>query len=228
MRKIFEILVSIGFFFLIFRLIAYWQKKENEKLKQAAVELGFQFESGADQEIRIPYVPDFLKPLFTFAKSESSWKMTGVVDGIPIVVYPVVRGSGKNKRSYTVVEASYRKAPPSSFKITREGFFSKIGKAVFHMQDIQIGNPEFDRRVAIKGSDPFRLVRLLSHPALQKGILDALDFHSGIMITEAGVHFEQREILTDVTRYREILQRLCVVALEMDKAFQTSGSGWTH
>ena len=47
------------------------------------------------------------------------------------------------------------------FKISRQGFFSAIGK-FFGMQDIEIGDPFFDEQFIIKGDNPEKIKLLLA------------------------------------------------------------------
>ena len=47
------------------------------------------------------------------------------------------------------------------FKISRQGFFRSIGK-VFGMQDIEIGDPFFDKQFVIKGNDPEKIKLLFA------------------------------------------------------------------
>ena len=48
-----------------------------------------------------------------------------------------------------------------SRKISRGGFFSSIGK-FFGMQDIEVGDPSFDRRFIITGNNEEKIIRLLT------------------------------------------------------------------
>ena len=49
---------------------------------------------------------------------------------------------------------------------------ARFGKAVFGLQDIEVGSEQFDKAVRIKGSDPERIARLLSGSGVQDRILD--------------------------------------------------------
>jgi hypothetical protein len=53
------------------------------------------------------------------------------------------------------------------FSISREGLFSSIGK-FFGMQDIQIGDANFDDRFVIKGNNEEKIRRLLNEPRLKQ------------------------------------------------------------
>jgi sensor c-di-GMP phosphodiesterase-like protein len=47
------------------------------------------------------------------------------------------------------------------FAIYRKGFFSDLGK-LMGMQDIEVGDPEFDEAFIIKGNDESKVVRFFS------------------------------------------------------------------
>ena len=53
------------------------------------------------------------------------------------------------------------------FEISREGFFSSIGK-LFGMKDIEIGDPSFDKQFEIKGNSPEKIKLLLADTRIRK------------------------------------------------------------
>ncbi len=70
----------------------------------------------------------------------------GVQVNIDIRVY----GNGKNQQTYTRVEAELPRETPEDLLISKEGFFSGVGK-LFGVQDIQVGIPKVDEAFIIKG-----------------------------------------------------------------------------
>ena len=54
--------------------------------------------------------------------------------------------------SYTRMRAPYVNPEGFRFTIYRKGFFSDLGK-LLGMQDIEVGDPEFDEAFIIKGND---------------------------------------------------------------------------
>jgi hypothetical protein len=60
--------------------------------------------------------------------------------------------NGKSSTVFTRMRAPYVNADNFRFKIYREGFFSPLGRAL-GMQDIAIGDPEFDRQFVVQGND---------------------------------------------------------------------------
>ena len=74
--------------------------------------------------------------------------------------------TGKTTVTYTRMRAPYANADGFRFKIYRRGVFSDLGK-LLGMQDVEIGEPEFDRDYIIKGTDEGRLRQLFGDPALR-------------------------------------------------------------
>ena len=56
--------------------------------------------------------------------------------------------------TYTRMRAPYVNPEGFRFTIYRKGFFSDLGK-LLGMQDIEVGDPEFDEAFIIKGNDEF-------------------------------------------------------------------------
>ena len=84
--------------------------------------------------------------------------------------------TGKAVIIFTRMRAPY--VNPNSFRFTiyRKGIFSDIGKW-FGMQDIEVGDPEFDRDFIIKGTDESLVRELLSHQKLRELIARQREIH---------------------------------------------------
>ena len=61
---------------------------------------------------------------------------------------------------------------PEGFRVTiyRKGFFSNLGK-LLGMQDIEVGDPEFDEAFIIKGNDEGKVCGLFANPKIRQMIL---------------------------------------------------------
>ncbi|MGH8001166.1 MAG: hypothetical protein ACREPR_17490 [Brasilonema sp.] len=64
------------------------------------------------------------------------------------------------------IRAPYVNTDGFRFKIYRQGFFSNIGK-LFGMQDIEVGEPEFDREFVIQGNKEFQVRRFFANPKIR-------------------------------------------------------------
>ena len=134
--------------------------------------------------------------------------------------------TGKTTIVYTRMRAPY--VNPNSFRFTiyRKGFFSGIGK-FFGMQDIEIGDQQFDDDFIIKGTDESQVRALLSHQKLRDLIARQPDIHFSVKDDEGwfgasfpeGVdelRFEVTGVIKDVERlkllyelFAETLDHLC-------------------
>lgn len=76
-------------------------------------------------------------------------------------------GTTTTSTTYTRMRAPFINKDGLYFKITREGFFSSIGK-FFGMQDIEIGDPFFDDKFIIKGNNPEKIKLLLAEPKIKE------------------------------------------------------------
>ena len=69
--------------------------------------------------------------------------------------------------AYTRMRAPFINKDGLYFNISREGFFSSIGK-FFGMQDIEIGDPFFDDQFVIKGNSPEKIKLLLADDRIRE------------------------------------------------------------
>ena len=76
-------------------------------------------------------------------------------------------GTTTTTTTYTRMRAPFVNKDGLYFKISRAGFFSSIGK-FFGMQDIEIGDPFFDKEFVIKGNDPEKIKLLLADDRIKE------------------------------------------------------------
>lgn len=80
--------------------------------------------------------------------------------------------SGKYSSETTRVMTSITLSDNFRFELYREGFIRKIEK-IFGAQDIEIGDPEFDKAFTIKSTNEFKIKALLRNKAI-KNLISAL------------------------------------------------------
>jgi hypothetical protein len=83
---------------------------------------------------------------------------------------------GQHSHTYTRLRAPFTNADGFRFTIYRQGIFSGIGKFL-GMQDVEVGDPVFDRDFVIKGSDEDRLRRLFGNAQLRNLITLQPEIH---------------------------------------------------
>ena len=71
--------------------------------------------------------------------------------------------------TYTRIRAPYVNPKGFRFTIYRKGFFSDLGK-LLGMQDIEVGDPEFDEAFIIKGNDEAKVVNLFADAKFRRMI----------------------------------------------------------
>ncbi|MEM7101615.1 MAG: DUF3137 domain-containing protein [Bacteroidota bacterium] len=154
--------LGVGVGYLVLRLAT----RRNEQMKQ-------QFTILADNlgcQVNLPE-----KMFLNIDKGFPS--VDGMLDGKSLHVYMYTVGSGKNQRTYTAFKIKTTNRYSYTLKIYREGFFSKLGKGL-GMQDIEIGDPEFDKEFIIKANDDFFVKEIFDDP-LKSHFLQVADKMKG-------------------------------------------------
>lgn len=130
--------------------------------------------------------------------------------------------------TYTRIRAPYVNKDGFRFTIYRRGLFSDLGK-LLGMQDVEIGEPEFDDAFIIKGSDEEKLRKLLVNPRIRELFQRQPAIHLSVRDDEGwfkarfpeGVdelYFREHGIIKDVSRlealydlFAEVLDQLCLI-----------------
>ncbi len=130
--------------------------------------------------------------------------------------------------TYTRIRAPYVNKDGIRFKIYKSGIFSGIGAAI-GMQDIIVGNPEFDKAFVIKGNNEEKIKQLFKNPVLQKLMLEQPHFHLEVKDDEGwfgtsfpeGVdelYFQVPVTIKDLQHlkglfdiFSEVLNQLCII-----------------
>jgi hypothetical protein len=75
--------------------------------------------------------------------------------------------TGDTHITYTRMRAPYVNKDGFRFTIYRKSLFSELGKRL-GMQDIEVGDPEFDRDYVIKGNDESKVLALFGNPRIRQ------------------------------------------------------------
>lgn len=135
---------------------------------------------------------------------------------------------GENNATYTRMRAPFVNKDGFRFTIYRRGLFSDLGK-LLGMQDVEIGEPEFDDAYIIKGNDEDKLRRLFANPRIRQLIEQQPRIHLLVRDDEGwfknkfpeGVdelYFREIGIIKDIERlkalydlFAEVLDHLCKI-----------------
>lgn len=102
--------------------------------------------------------------LFKSPRIEVPWRLGH------IYIDTYTQSTGQSAVTYTRVRCAYKTDHPFDMKVYKKGAFSNMGKAL-GMQDIEIGQSEFDESFIIKGDDE-RLIRaVLNQYNLQNALM---------------------------------------------------------
>lgn len=130
--------------------------------------------------------------------------------------------------TYTRMRAPYVNKDGFRFTIYRRGFFSDLGK-LFGMQDVEVGDPEFDEAFIIKGDDEEKLRKLFANPRIRQLLGQQPRIHLSVRDDEGwfkarfpeGVdelYFREIGIIKDIDRlktlydlFAEVLDHLCQI-----------------
>lgn len=72
--------------------------------------------------------------------------------------------------TYTRIRAPYVNPEGLRFTVYRKGLFSEVGK-LLGMQDIEVGDPEFDEAFIVKGTDEAKVRELFADPEVRSLLL---------------------------------------------------------
>jgi hypothetical protein len=85
----------------------------------------------------------------------------------PVVLDTYTESDGESSTTYTRMRAPFLNPSGFRFTIYRKGPFSGLGK-FFGMQDIEVGDPEFDEAFIIQGNDEVAVHRLLADSKIRQ------------------------------------------------------------
>lgn len=133
------------------------------------------------------------------------WTITLDTQAVPV---------GRSTVTYTRMRAPYRNEDGFRFKIYRKGVFSGLGK-MLGMQDVEVGDADFDRDFIIQANDEAKVRTLCANPKIRELIEAQPSIHletkddeswSGIEFPEGvdELSFEVVGDITDVARLKSL------------------------
>src|SRR5262249_3162790 len=127
---------------------------------------------------------------------------------------------------FTRMRVPYINPEAFRFTISRKGLFSGLGK-LLGMQDIEVGDPDFDEAFIIKGTDGERVGDLFANAKIRQMIQDQPEIRLEVQDSEGWfgprfpedvdeLHFQVVGVIQDVERLKAlfdlfvaVLDRLC-------------------
>ncbi len=158
----------------------------------------------------------------------SSGQIAGTIDGVRIDVDTETRGSGNNRKMFTIYSAILPVAGPN-IDIRREGnarFFQKL----FGGEDLTVGDSLFDDAVRIDGANPANVRNYLT-PARRIAVLSLFELFPNARLTGGHLKFESSGREGNAARLESNVRRLANMALiisqpqAVDHALQLEAQG---
>jgi hypothetical protein len=110
----------------------------------------------------------------------------------------------------TILSARFPNPDGFRFALHEEGFFDDLGK-FFGMQDVQVGNPEFDQRILVKTNDEARIRTILTDQNTRQVLQSLRDFTFEIVLPDEDLESNDSTLeliiedgITDPVRLRQI------------------------
>jgi hypothetical protein len=204
-------------------------RRAREGARNLATALGFDVLDGGEAARRVvpgpsaeaavrdyEKIPAILRNLF-----ESTGKatcITGTADGARITIFFETRGSGKSRTTYTVVRADYPTPLPFELHIAYEGTFIRLGKALFGLRDVEVGDEAFDRAVRVKTGDEAAARAALANPGARAAILGMIALSKEAFATNAFATWERQGRRFDPAEMRAVMAALVPVTRTLGSA----------
>lgn len=130
--------------------------------------------------------------------------------------------------TYTRIRAPYVNPEGFRFTVYRKGFFTGLGK-LLGIQDIEVGDPEFDPAFVVKSNDDSRVRSLLADPTIRKLLASQPKIRLEVKDSEGWfgpkfppdvdeLHFQVIGVIRDVALlkglfdlFTAVLDRLCLI-----------------
>jgi len=138
--------------------------------------------------------------------------VAGVTQGVEVSIFLESVGGGRSSTKYTVVRADYPKPLPFEMRVGAEGAFSRLGKALFELRDVETGDAEFDRAVRIKTADEAGARAALGKPGARDAVLGLLGLSSSAFATNTHAQWVEQGYRFDPGKTRERVAAVATVA----------------
>ncbi len=155
----------------------------------------------------------------------SFWRtptVTGTYRGHALTLDTFTRDSGHSSTRDTRIILFVNNRANLYLALYEKTIVSKISKFL-GMQDIQVGDDEFDRRFMIKGRPEDNVMRLLGDSALHTKIMDARSFN--VEVDGRELHFEERYVNLDLDYVQSLFDLLTDIAVGVE---QIEAKGFSH
>lgn len=150
-------------------------------------------------------------------------RLRGIVDEVSVAVLYDIISTKHGSHEYTEYRAGFTKPVPMGMEVGSEtilgrGLVESVKKAM-GAEDIQCGDPEFDKTVFVKASDETGMRRVLSFPGVRQRIMELVTRHEGWIHWEKGAAIREKELNEDSDVVNERIEMLVSTLSAIQKAF---------
>lgn len=196
---------------LMFKLAIARTKQQQEKVREIATRLGLTLNDPAEKiaqgqplaaGIVMPELqenartrgvkPEDIERLFKMPvigkilQLSLPWNMTGKIANTAVCVHPVREGENSQIHFHALFKT------PLGFEIAimPEFFGLKLGKAILQrLRDIQIGDPEFDAKLHVRGDNASAIQSWLLENRRKDVLMEFFRAHSSASLDRTGLHY---------------------------------------
>lgn len=173
----------------------FYMRKRRERaraiMSDAASACGLEYSDGRS-DAQSMEAPGFLQGLLRdLIQQNAPWRLSGTRSGQRVEVYPETRSNGKSSTTYVIVQVCY--THPLSFEIrfAKEGIFTKLGKAMSLMKDVETGDPDFDPLIRVKTKDEASAQGFLSDLGHRQALVSLVQAYPEAWADKEKLHWER-------------------------------------
>lgn len=153
-------------------------------------------------------------------------KITGTVGGVDLRVQIEVRGTGKSRTEYTVVVLRLAGDLPAGLWIAAEGFMSKVTKYL-GSQDVQLGLPEIDPKLMVKGKDENEVRQWAQQAQIARSLSELVLVNGTYYIAAGELRYEYGTAIPDAGVLEGRIRSLVAIAAGLSTAAKSSAAPLT-
>jgi hypothetical protein len=129
----------------------------------------------------------------------------GTVEGQGVQCRIVIKGSGKNKQTWTVISNKIHPPLDLGLSVSRQNVIFEVVGKLFDAEDHEIGDLTFDKAFVIKGDEVSRIKALLTDD-LRNFLLEIQNLGQSVTLNDRGISIAMRGSITDINRLEYCLQ----------------------
>lgn len=193
---------------LVIGITVYIQKQRKKKFQEIAVLLNLQFQEKKTADL--PAIPG-LSLLMNFVDT-FEWELLGKYNDHEVNLHLITRGSGKSSKVYTIVEVFFEEAFDYEMQIYKEQFYHFIGKKLFGVQDIQVGDEKLDKELLIKGKNEHAIKDLITDRNIKEKILELFALYPEITIEDSRIIYDAMGVKSNPNMIKDLLEKMTELA----------------